>query len=104
MDSDHIETLIIIPTKMEFDAFIKEYISRGFTKKAVSLGSLILHDFEEIRTGIALGGLGKTQFAVQTQFCINKINGLKQVLCIGAAGRIKIRIEIWRRCNWGRNH
>ena len=35
---------------------------------------------------MALGGLGKAQFGVQTQYLIDRIEGLGAVLCVGASG------------------
>jgi adenosylhomocysteine nucleosidase len=45
-----------------------------------------LIEFIGLGTGVAQGGLGKVQFAVQTQYCIDKIDGLESVLCVGACG------------------
>ena len=86
MSKNNITTLIIIPTEMELDAFIKEYNKKGIRHESVNLGILKLNEFIEIGTGVTLGGLGKAQFAVQTQYCINRIDGLKRILCLGASG------------------
>jgi adenosylhomocysteine nucleosidase len=89
MPLNDIETLIIIPTEMELDAFIKEYNKKGMRHESVNLGILKLDEFVETGTGVTLGGLGKVQFAVQTQYCINRIDELKRVLCVGASGGLK---------------
>lgn len=89
MPLSDIQTLIIIPTEMELDAFIKGYNKKGMRHESVDLGILKLYEFIELGTGVALGGLGKAQFAVQTQYCINRIDGLKRVFCVGASGGLK---------------
>lgn len=89
-----IETLIIIPTAMELDAFIKEYNKKGISPESVNLGVLRLNEFVEMGTGVTLGGLGKAQFAVQTQYCINRIDGLKRVFCVGASGGLEKGLSI----------
>ena len=86
MSLKNIETLIIIPTQLELDAFIKECNKKGMYQKSADLGALQLNVFVELHTGMALGGFGKTQFAVQTQYCIDRMDGLKRVLCVGASG------------------
>lgn len=89
MSLNNTETLIIIPTKMELDAFIKEYNNKGMRHEPVTLGILELYKFTELRTCVTLGGFGKVQFAVQTQYCINRLDGLKRILCVGASGGLK---------------
>lgn len=74
---------------MELDAFVKEYNKKGMHHESVTLGGLQLNEFVELGTGVSLGGFGKTQFAVQTQYCIDRLNGLKRVLCVGASGGLK---------------
>lgn len=94
MPLNNIETLIIIPTKMELDSFIKEYNNKGMCRESVTLGILELNEFTELGTGVTLGGFGKVQFAVQTQYCIDRLNGLKRVLCVGASGGLKNVLNI----------
>lgn len=52
MPLNNIETLIIIPTKMELDAFIKEYSKKGMHHESITLDILQLNEFAELRTDV----------------------------------------------------
>ena len=74
---------------MELDAFIKECNNKGMLYESVSLDILELYEFTELRTCVTLGGFGKVQLAIQAQYCIDRLDGLKRVLCVGASGGLK---------------
>ena len=43
---------------------------------------------------LALGGHGKTQFAIQTQFYIHHFGNIDSVFCVGCAGAIDQKVSI----------
>ena len=51
MISNNIETLIIISTQIELNAFIKAYNEKGMYHKSVTLGSLELNNFTQRSKG-----------------------------------------------------
>lgn len=89
MPLNAIRNLIVIPTKMELDIFISKHDEQGMRHEVFNLGNLELAGFLGAGTAVVQGGLGKTQFGVQTQYCIDKIEGLEKVLCVGASGGLK---------------
>jgi adenosylhomocysteine nucleosidase len=80
------KNLIVIPTRPEMDFFIGKLTASGLTRQVLPVGKLEASGFGQIDTVVALGGLGKVQFGIQTQHLIDKAEGLKAVLCLGAAG------------------
>jgi len=82
------KNLIIIPTKLEMELFIKKCRSVGIEQSIVQIGNHEVVELIEIDTGIALGGLGKVQFGVQTQYFIDKTVNLDTVFCVGASGAL----------------
>ena len=51
-------------------------------------------ELPEIEAGVAQGGLGKVQFAIKTQYLIDKIAGLNTVLCAGACGGLAKEVQL----------
>jgi adenosylhomocysteine nucleosidase len=93
MPGSEMRNLIVIPTKLEMDLFIKKWSAAGLTHKVLSLGRHEALEFAQIGTAVALGGLGKVQFGIQTQYLIDKIEDPKAVLCIGASGAFAVDLS-----------
>ena len=79
--------LVVIPTKIEFDFFIKACRSRGYQAQTAKIGRLKTTCFPASEITVAEGGLGKTQFALQTQHLIDMAHW-DLVICAGAAGAL----------------
>ncbi len=86
--------LIVIPTKLEMECFIKNWSAAGSSLKVFTLGKYEAFEFERFETVVALGGLGKVQFGIQTQYLIDKIMDLKAVLCAGASGALGAELSV----------
>jgi adenosylhomocysteine nucleosidase len=83
-----VKKLIVIPTQTEIDGFLQGCAALGFSVEAAHLGRLpIIH----LRSGavvVARGGLGKVQFALQTQHLLDAGLDWDLVLGVGAAGAL----------------
>lgn len=79
--------LVVIPTQLELDLFLRACQDLGHRAKAGTAGRLSVHWFAALDVAVAHGGLGKTQFAVQTQHLIDAFES-DWVLCAGAAGAL----------------
>lgn len=82
------KNLVLIPTERELKAFIKRTDAEGFKSVKLVIGDYEALQFPELHLVIARGGLGKAQFAVQTQYFIDRLPQLKAVICAGAAGSL----------------
>ncbi len=79
--------LTVIPTKGELDLFLRACRSQGFQAQSSMIGRLPITCFPALELSVACGGLGKTQFAVQTQYLIDMADW-DLVICAGAAGAL----------------
>jgi adenosylhomocysteine nucleosidase len=79
--------LIVIPTRVELNAFLKACQEPGYPGEAGLVGGLPVIAFPELQLTVALGGVGKKRQALRTQELI-AAGDWDLVLCAGAAGAI----------------
>jgi adenosylhomocysteine nucleosidase len=82
------QILVVIPIKKELDFFRQSCLDLGLHAETVMVGKLLVTRFPELGIVVGTGGLGKTQFAVQTQYMIDVGPGWDVVICAGAAGAL----------------
>jgi adenosylhomocysteine nucleosidase len=85
--------LIIIPTQRELDCFLEACLEQGYQAETALTGKLLITHFPALEIAVAFGGLGKTQFAVQTQHLIDMAHW-DWVICAGAAGALVDSLSI----------
>ena len=85
--------LTVVPTQGEFDAFLEACQDQGYHAEAVATGRLLVTYFPGLETAVAIGGLGKTQFALQTQHLIDA-GHWDVVICAGAAGALAVGLAV----------
>jgi adenosylhomocysteine nucleosidase len=93
MESD-MKTLIVIPMQEEFDFFVQGCQKQTIPTENVMLGRIAGTSLPTLHLAVAPGGLGKTQFAVQTQHLIECTSDWELVICAGAAGGIDDAVGI----------
>ena len=71
--------LAVIPIAQEFDAMMEAMAEFGYAAKERSVGRLTAAEFDGGRLIVAQGGLGKTQFGVQTQHLLDNLSGIDAV-------------------------
>jgi adenosylhomocysteine nucleosidase len=85
--------LTVIPTQEECDSFVQACLEQGYQAQALVMGKLSITYFPVLEMAVAHGGLGKAQFAVQTQHLIDAGNwGV--VICAGAAGALASGLSV----------
>jgi len=89
------KTLLIIPTKIELTPFVNRLKDIGLTHEYKSIKNIEISYFPILKLYVGMGGLGKTQFGVQTQFYIDNLDGIGQVICLGAAGSLSDDLQIY---------
>ena len=87
-------TLIVIPTTKECDFFIEGCIKRGFQSAESVTGRLPVAGLVDLDMTVACGGLGKAQFALQTQHLLDAGADWDIVFCAGAAGALADELSI----------
>jgi adenosylhomocysteine nucleosidase len=80
--------LVVLPIQEEIDAFRNACIARGFHADNAVVGRLPVVLVPDLGLTFANGGLGKVQFAVQTQHLLDVCPDWDIVICAGAAGAL----------------
>ena len=87
--------LAAVPIEREFDALVDALREMGLCETSVEIGRLTAAVFgEDARLTVAIGGLGKAQFAIQTLHLAERIAGLDLVVCAGTAGGLDFSLAI----------
>jgi adenosylhomocysteine nucleosidase len=86
--------LTVIPTQEELDFFIQDCVGRGLLVETSALGQLPITRLPGFDLTVAPGGLGKAEFAVQTQHLIDSGKDWEVVICAGAAGALNDRLAV----------
>lgn len=87
--------LAAVPIEREFDALADALRELGLSETSVRIGRLPALVFgEDARLTVAIGGLGKAQFAIQTLHLIERIADLDLVVCAGTSGGLDASLEI----------
>jgi len=80
-------TLAIVPTDEELDELLNAFVAAGCAVATVPGARVRRHVVENLDLELAHGGLGKNQFAVQTQYLLGQ-GQWNLVVCAGAAGAL----------------
>lgn len=79
---------IIIPTQKEYDFLLKNFTAHQYQQEHSSIGKLPIVRFPDLDIVVSRGGLGKVQFAIQTQHLLNALPDCELAVCAGAAGAL----------------
>ena len=82
------KTLLVTPIQKEFDLFVQGCAELGFEADASTIGRLPVRQLPDLNITAACGGLGKVQFAIQTQHLLDARPDWDLVICAGAAGAL----------------
>ena len=80
--------LLITPVQQEFDFFMQGCAELGLGREESLIGRLPVTHLPDLNVTAARGGLGKVQFAIQTQHLLDIQPGWDLVICAGAAGAL----------------
>lgn len=86
--------LTVLPMQEELDFFVQGCVEQGLDIRESKLGRIPITRLPGLGLTLAQGGLGKTQFAVQTQHLIDNGKGWDAVICAGAAGALDDRLSV----------
>jgi adenosylhomocysteine nucleosidase len=86
--------LIVTPLQQERDFFLQGCGQRGLQTENGLIGRLPAVRLPELKLTVACGGLGKAQFAAQTQHLLDLGPGWDLVVCAGAAGGLADEVSV----------
>ena len=80
--------LIVTPMREELDFLLQRCTEAGLHAEHGVIGRLPVARLPDLDVTLARGGLGKAQFAVQTQHLLDICNDWDLIICAGAAGAL----------------
>lgn len=80
--------------KEELDLLLQGFTKRGFRAKSSTTGRLSVVQLSDLRVTLAPGGLGKAQFALQTQHLLDTRSDWDVIICAGAAGALGNKVSV----------
>lgn len=86
--------LIITPMKEELDFLLQSCTKAGCHAESATVGRLPVVQLPNLGVTLARGGLGKVQFAVQTQHLLDTCSDWDLVVCAGAAGALAAEVSV----------
>ena len=86
--------LIITPMKEELDFLLQSCTKRGFHAESAMIGKLPVVRLPDLGVTLARGGLGKVQFALQTQHLLDTCSDWDLIVCAGAAGALADEVSV----------
>ncbi|MCB0063417.1 MAG: 5'-methylthioadenosine/S-adenosylhomocysteine nucleosidase [Caldilineaceae bacterium] len=86
--------LVVTPIQGEIDWFLHSCAAQDIAAQTVLMGNLSAVRFPALDMIVALGGLGKTQFGVQTQHLLDQCDTVELMICAGAAGALSTELAI----------
>jgi adenosylhomocysteine nucleosidase len=89
-----VKSLVIFPIQPEIDGFVQACADQGIQPKPARIGRLAVTRLPDLGLTLAPGGLGKVQFAVQTQHLLDAAPGWDVALCAGTAGALTDGIAV----------
>ena len=86
--------LIITPMQEELDFLLQVCTKAGFHAESATVGRLPVVRLPDLGVTLARGGLGKVQFAVQTQHLLDTCTDWDLIVCAGAAGALADKVSV----------
>jgi adenosylhomocysteine nucleosidase len=87
--------LVLTPIAEELNALARWLQAQeGGAEETLSAGRIPVRRFGGAGILLACGGLGKAQFALQTQHLVDCIPGIEAVVCAGAAGLLDSGLKV----------
>lgn len=80
--------------KEELDLLLQGFTKRGFRAESSTTGRLSVVQLSDLRVTLAPGGLGKAQFALQTQHLLDTRSDWDVIICAGAAGALGNKVSV----------
>lgn len=86
--------LIVTPMREELDFLLQSWTKLGFHAERAMIGRLPVVRLSDLGVTLARGGLGKVQFAVQTQHLLDTCSDWDLIVCAGAAGALADTVSV----------
>lgn len=78
----------------ELDFILQSCTKQGCHAEGATVGRLSVVQLPDLGITLARGGLGKVQFAVQTQYLLDTCSDWNLIVCAGAAGALGDKVSV----------
>ncbi len=78
----------------ELNFLLQSCTKQGFQAESATVGRLPVVQLPDLDVTLARGGLGKVQFAVQTQHLLDTRSNWDVIVCAGAAGALADKVSV----------
>lgn len=82
------DTLVATPQKSELEPLLDALERLGHASRARSVGRMTCHGIPALDLIVAAAGHGKAQFALQTQYLVDRLGDIRALMCVGAGGSL----------------
>jgi adenosylhomocysteine nucleosidase len=86
--------LIVTPQLEELEPLLRRFRSLGHVSRPVEVGQMACFELPSLDVVAAIGGHGKAQFALQSQYLVDRLSKLRALLCVGAAGSLSDTLQL----------
>ena len=86
--------LIVFPQREELDPFLRRLSLLGHASHAVQVDRIACFEVPSFDVVLSLGGHGKAQCALQSQYLVDRLGKLEVILCVGAAGSLSETLHL----------
>jgi adenosylhomocysteine nucleosidase len=86
--------LVLTPQLVEFDTLHADFAERGHDASRRNVGRIECWGIPTLDIEIAVAGHGKAQFALQTQYLLDRLPETNGVVCTGGAGGLDPRLQV----------
>jgi adenosylhomocysteine nucleosidase len=87
--------LILCPLKIELKAFLNTLKEKGYVASSEQVKNQTIYKVKELNLICAEGGHGKVQFAIQSQFLVDSLKNIKNLICFGMAGSLNKNVKVF---------
>ncbi len=88
------KVLVLCPLKLELNAVLNRLKEKTIVFNQAKVGKLSVYEIPELQAIFSVGGQGKAQFAIQTQYLLNHIENIGSVICAGSAGGLDEKLRL----------
>lgn len=86
--------LIVTPLQEEQELLLQCWRKQNLSAQSLTVGRLPAFYFPDLDITLACGGLGKTQFGLQTQHVLDFCPDIQVLICAGAAGALAEHLQV----------
>ena len=87
-------TLVVTPQREELEPILQRWSSSGHASHSVEVGQMSCFHVPSLEVTAAVGGHGKAQLALQSQYLIDRCARFDAMLCVGAAGSLSETLQL----------